>query len=73
MGKLQIWLSTLLLVAVGYVLGFLYLKVSTYFITKHYMKHCKQRFSLCLDCRWHNKCKRYSDHLEDLKIHGVQL
>jgi hypothetical protein len=29
-------------------------------------KRCTARFSLCLDCRFHNDCPRYSKHLEEI-------
>ena len=28
-----------------------------------YTKTCKERFSLCLDCALHNRCRRYRKHL----------
>jgi hypothetical protein len=28
---------------------------------------CTKRFSLCLDCRLHNQCKRYGDHRDEDK------
>ena len=32
---------------------------------KTFVVSCTQRFSLCLDCVYHNNCKRYSDHLNN--------
>jgi len=32
---------------------------------KKHVDGCKQRFYLCLDCMYHNRCKRYSDQRKE--------
>lgn len=27
-----------------------------------FIRQCRERFSLCLDCELHNRCSRYSRH-----------
>lgn len=31
-----------------------------------YTRKCEEKFSLCLDCSLHNKCKRYGKHHDEM-------